>query len=207
MADTTTSSLRELARQNEAACHGLPLSAFFPYDGGATEAAQRACCRCPVRSPCAEYGRSQRWGVWGGVASDHPRGQFVAATKPVVPEGLQPVGVSPYRLTDTTTPPPKEPAMTAKTTTTKTAPAPTEPTPAAEPAATPTDEGRAKSTAAKEGTHDCAVCQQNLPLVKFPTARNAEGTYERDTTECRTCRDARRATRKAEKDAAKATAA
>ncbi len=92
--------------------------------------------------------------------------------------------------------------MTAKNTTTKrtTTPAP-EPTPAAD------TDARIKSTVSKDGSATCSVCKKELPVTKFPTARTAEGTYERDTTECRGCRDSRRAAQKAERDAAKVTAA
>jgi hypothetical protein len=208
MADTTTGTT--LDWQDYAACRGMPTAAFFPPPGVPAEAAQRACSRCPVRLPCADYGRGQSHGVWGGVLRDPQPIRRNHYGTPLVSAPLQPAAQEPYRSqrTANTTPPPPEgaPAMTAKTTATKTAT-----TPATEPTTTPDTaqskqadvDGRAKSTAAKEGTHDCAVCQQNLPLVKFPTARTSEGVYERDTTECRSCRDARRAAKKA----AKATAA
>jgi WhiB family redox-sensing transcriptional regulator len=206
----TTSTLRELEWQDRAACRGMPLDAFFPPPGVHAAAAQRACSRCPVAGPCRDYGATQEHGVWGGLAASAMRRERAATVKPAVPEGLQAPAQQPYRsqgtANTTTTPPQEAPAMTAKTTATKTAT-----TPAPEPTTAPDTaqskqadvDGRAKSTAAKDGTHDCAVCQQNLPLVKFPTARTAEGVYERDTTECRSCRDARRAAKKA----AKATAA
>jgi hypothetical protein len=51
------------------------------------------------------------------------------------------------------------------------------------------------------------VVQDHKAVTKYPTKRNGEGEYVRDTSECRACRDARRVVRKAEKEAAKATAA
>ncbi len=184
-----------LAWQDDAACRGMPLDAFFPLSGVVPEAAQRACCRCPVRVRCADYGRGQV-GVWGGAYRQRPEvPQFL---RPAVPEALQPAAQQPYRsqpTTDTTTTPPQEaPAVTAKTTTAET------------PAAT-TDEARTKSTASKDGEHKCPSCKTTKPVTKYPTQRNAEGEYVRALDECRECRDARRATRKAEKAAAKATAA
>jgi transposase-like protein len=79
--------------------------------------------------------------------------------------------------------------MTAKTTATET------------PAAT-TDEGRAKSAVSKDGDHKCPSCKDTKPVTKYPTKRNGDGEYVRDTSECRACRDARRVARKAEKEAA-----
>jgi hypothetical protein len=200
MANTTTSAT--LDWQDNAACAGMALDAFFPVGGGVTEAAQRACSWCPVRLPCAAYGSDQSHGVWGGEAREQPWGRFVTAAKPAVAEALQAAAQQPYRSQRTakTTPPPPEgaPAMTAKN------------TPVEKPAETPaaaTDEARTKSTVSKDGDHKCPSCKTTKPVTKFPTHRNAEGEYVRDTAECRECRDARRATRKAEREAAKATAA
>jgi hypothetical protein len=184
--------------QDHAACRGMPTAAFFPPPGVPAEAAQRACSRCPVRLPCADYGRGQSHGVWGGVLRDPqptPRNHYGT---PLVPAALQPAAQEPYRsqrtANTTTTTPTEAPAMTAKN------------TPAETPAAT-TDEARTKSTVSKDGDHKCPSCKTTKPVTKYPTKRNAEGEYERDLAECRECRDARRAARKAEKDAAKATAA
>jgi hypothetical protein len=197
----TTSTLRELEWQDQAACRGMGLDAFFPLPGVWPEAAQRACSRCPVAGPCRDYGATQEHGVWGGLrasASERGRG---ANAKPAVPEALQPPVKQPYSCqgtaNTTTTPPQEAPAMTAKTTATVT------------PAATPTtaDETRTASTVSKDGEHKCPLCKTTKPVTKYPTQRNAEGEYVRALAECRDCRDARRATRKAEKDAAKATAA
>jgi hypothetical protein len=208
----TTSTLRALAWQDDAACRGMPLDAFFPLSGQVPEAAQRACSRCPVRVRCAEYGMQQTHGVWGGTQRSRSAADVAQTAKPPVPEALQASLSRTYSsrgtANTTTTTPRKAPDMTAKTT----APKPAKTTaPAAAPAPAPTAapesaaaaDTRAKSTVAKDGTHACAVCQQTLPITKFPTARTGEGTYERDTAECRSCRDARRAAKKA----AKATAA
>lgn len=74
------------------------------------------------------------------------------------------------------------------------------------PAAT-TDETRTKSTVSKDGDHKCPACKTTKPVVKFPTKRNSEGEYVRDLDACRECRDAHRAARKAEREAAKESAA
>jgi hypothetical protein len=200
MANTTTST--DLDWQDYAACRGMPTAAFFPPPGVPAEAAQRACSRCPVRLPCLDYGRSESHGVWGGELRDPQPIRRNHYGTPLVPAPLQPAAQEPYRSqrTANTTPPPPEgaPAMTAKN------------TPAEKPAETPaaaTDEGRSKSTVTKDGDHKCPSCKATKPVTKYPTKRNAEGEYERDLAECRECRDARRATRKAEREAAKATAA
>ena len=38
-----------------------------------TTAARALCDRCPVRNPCAEAGRSEKYGVWGGTGSGSRR--------------------------------------------------------------------------------------------------------------------------------------
>ena len=38
-----------------------------------TTAACALCDRCPVRNPCAEAGRSEKYGVWGGTGSGSRR--------------------------------------------------------------------------------------------------------------------------------------
>lgn len=193
----------QLRWQDRAACAGMPLSVFFPPPGARTEAAQRACSRCPVVGPCAEYGERQSHGVWGGrvrsanVARDDAEDDRREATKPPVPAHLQPVGGGAYRsqrtANTTTTTPTEAPAMSKNT---------TDETPAAT-----TDETRAKSAVSKDGDHKCPSCKTTKPVTKYPTVRNAQGEYVRSLDECRPCRDERRAARKAEKEAAKATAA
>jgi hypothetical protein len=59
------------------------------------------------------------------------------------------------------------------------------------------------STVTTQGTAKCPACKAALPVTKFPTARSADGTYVRSTAECRACRDARRAAKKAAKPSAK----
>lgn len=94
--------------------------------------------------------------------------------------------------------------MSAKTSTAKTAAAAgQEPTPdTTEPKPADVD-ARTKSAVSKDGTAVCGGCKADLPITKYPTKRNAEGEYVRDTTECRSCRDARRVVRKTERQAAK----
>lgn len=194
----------QLRWQDRAACAGMPLSVFFPPPGARTEAAQRACSRCPVVGPCAEYGERQSHGVWGGqvrsanVARDDAEEDRTEAANTPVPEALQPAPSQPYSCqrtatTTTTTTPTEAPAMSKNTTTES-------------PAAT-TDETRAKSAVSKDGDHKCPSCKTTKPVTKYPTVRNAQGEYVRSLDECRPCRDERRAARKAEREAAKATAA
>ena len=186
-----------LSWQDDAACRGMGTDVFFPLPGGRAEAAQRVCSRCPVRSWCADYGRDEQHGIWGGVLRDPPSPERTPYGDPVVREALQPRPQEPYRsqrtANNTATTPTEAPAMSKNT-------------PAETPAAT-TDETRAKSAVSKDGDHKCPSCKTTKPVTKYPTVRNAQGEYVRSLDECRPCRDERRAARKAEKEAAKAIAA
>lgn len=125
------------------------------------------------------------WDVWlGAYTPEVPDG----VTKAAVPEALQPASPEPYSL---------QRAATATTTTTRKATTMSKTTTTTTPAAT-ADESRAKSAVSKDGEHKCAGCEKSLPAVKFPTKRTESG-YERDTAECRACRDARRAAQRAAK--------
>jgi hypothetical protein len=140
------------------------------------------------------------WDAWLGCYL--PDDEAVPV-KVAVPEALQASAQEPYRsqrTATTTTAPQEAAAMTAKTTTATTTPD--------SPESKQADvEPRTKSTVGKEGTHKCPACKAAKAVTKFPTKRNAEGEYVRDLDACRECRDAARATRKAEREAAKATAA
>lgn len=57
----------------DAACRDVGLDVMFPSavgshgtKGRAVEEAEAICWTCPVRSECAEAGRNERHGVWGG---------------------------------------------------------------------------------------------------------------------------------------------
>lgn len=141
------------------------------------------------------------WNAWlGGYQPDDEP----VPVKVAVPEALQASAQEPYRsqrnATTTTAAPQEAPAMTAKTTTATTTPD--------SPESKQADvEPRTKSTVGKEGTHKCPACKAARAVTKYPTKRNAEGEYVRDLDVCRECRDTARASRKAEREAAKATAA
>ncbi len=181
----TTSTLRALAWQDDAACQGMPLDAFFPLSRQVPETVQRTCSRCPVRLRCADYGRGQVGG-WGGTYRNRPE---PVPTRSAVGEALQPSGSDPYSLQHTTTTP-TEAAMTAKTTTAK-----TDSTPTPEAATEPTSD-RAKSIVSQDGTATCGGCKTALPVTRFPTVRATGGGYERSLDECRPCRNARRASKR-----------
>jgi len=54
----------------DAACRGQTAVMFPVAEHGHrldTTAARALCDRCPVRNPCAEAGRSEKYGVWDGV--------------------------------------------------------------------------------------------------------------------------------------------
>lgn len=53
----------------DAACQGLPTRMFFPGPGDrkGIARAKAICDRCPVTTQCAEAGRDERDGIWGGM--------------------------------------------------------------------------------------------------------------------------------------------
>lgn len=53
----------------DAACRGRH-DLMFPAVGAISDAAYELCARCTVRSECAEAGRTEQYGVWGGVHRD-----------------------------------------------------------------------------------------------------------------------------------------
>ena len=60
----------------DAACRGQTDVMFPVAEHGHqldTTAACALCDRCPVRNPCAEAGRSEKYGVWGGTGSGSRR--------------------------------------------------------------------------------------------------------------------------------------
>lgn len=60
-----------------AACKGLPTSWWFPDSSGRGSAnnvrARAICHECPVRDRCAEYGKKERWGIWGDLNRESRR--------------------------------------------------------------------------------------------------------------------------------------
>lgn len=62
----------------DAACRGQTAVMFPVAERGHrpdTTAARALCDRCPVRNPCADQGRTERYGVWGGTGSGSGRMQ------------------------------------------------------------------------------------------------------------------------------------
>jgi len=60
----------------DAACRGQTDVMFPVSEPGRradTSAAQALCERCPVQAECAEAGRSEKYGVWGGTGSGSRR--------------------------------------------------------------------------------------------------------------------------------------
>lgn len=54
-----------------AACRGMPARIFFPETNSMNETrlAKSICAGCPVREECRELGKTERFGIWGGVAA------------------------------------------------------------------------------------------------------------------------------------------
>jgi WhiB family redox-sensing transcriptional regulator len=51
----------------DAACRGMGPELFFPERGEDASTARAVCAGCPVAAECAEYGATERFGIWGGV--------------------------------------------------------------------------------------------------------------------------------------------
>lgn len=71
---------------DDAACAGLPTGMFFPLPGDTKtpERAKRICLRCPVKPECADYGRDERFGIWGGE-TPRERNKRLRTTGDLVP--------------------------------------------------------------------------------------------------------------------------
>jgi WhiB family redox-sensing transcriptional regulator len=56
--------------QERAACRGMDPGLFFPEKGSTLQAdkARAVCAGCPVRDQCLEAGRTEKYGVWGGLS-------------------------------------------------------------------------------------------------------------------------------------------
>lgn len=57
----------------EGACIGHDPKIWFPTRGEDVEAARAICMTCPVRLSCAEYGMTQKHGMWGGLSERQRR--------------------------------------------------------------------------------------------------------------------------------------
>ena len=77
----------------DAACRGQTDVMFPVAERGHrldTSAARALCERCPVQAPCAEQGRTERYGVWGGtetVSGRMRRRERSAAIQQVLADG------------------------------------------------------------------------------------------------------------------------
>lgn len=61
-----------------AACAGLPTQAFFSsaLNRTAINRAKLVCQGCPVRAQCADYGKDERFGIWGGMTPRERNSRF-----------------------------------------------------------------------------------------------------------------------------------
>lgn len=54
-------------------CREVDPDIFFPSQGESSARAKRICVRCEVREQCAEWGKDENFGVWGGRQRDRGR--------------------------------------------------------------------------------------------------------------------------------------
>ena len=62
--------------QQSAACRGKPVEMFFvsAHAGvGATREAKIVCAGCPVRAECLDFGITEKFGIFGGLAEKERR--------------------------------------------------------------------------------------------------------------------------------------
>lgn len=65
---TVQVDLRPQEWMRQAACKGHPNpDLWFPDVGDMGFQAKRICADCPVREECAEFGKSEQYGIWGGL--------------------------------------------------------------------------------------------------------------------------------------------
>lgn len=65
--------IRRPAWHSEAACRGRDPDLWFPVGREPADEARAACATCRVRAECAEAGRSERFGIWGGLGPGQRR--------------------------------------------------------------------------------------------------------------------------------------
>jgi WhiB family redox-sensing transcriptional regulator len=65
--------LAKPAWHRDAACADHPQELFFPSRGETSAPARLICAGCLVRSECIEAGRSERFGIWGGMSERERR--------------------------------------------------------------------------------------------------------------------------------------
>lgn len=66
---TTPIDLRPQEWMKQAACRDHPNpDLWFPDQGDQAYPAKLICLECPVQKECAEYGKSEQWGIWGGLS-------------------------------------------------------------------------------------------------------------------------------------------
>ena len=65
--------LRRAPWAEVAACRGMGPALWYPPRGEDPRPAQRICADCPVQAECADAGRSERWGIWGGTTERERR--------------------------------------------------------------------------------------------------------------------------------------
>jgi WhiB family redox-sensing transcriptional regulator len=61
------------AWHKDALCREYPMLSWFPEPGGGSNAIKAICGRCSVRAECAEAGKDEPYGWWGGVSERHRR--------------------------------------------------------------------------------------------------------------------------------------
>jgi hypothetical protein len=62
----------------DAACRGMDANVFFPAPGQMATLAKEVCAECPVQAECADAGRNEVHGIWGGQAPRDRRPRRIA---------------------------------------------------------------------------------------------------------------------------------
>jgi hypothetical protein len=65
---------RRPAWHRQALCRG-EWDRWFPSEGGQfmQQELARICAKCPVRKPCADAGKTENAGMWGGISAGRRR--------------------------------------------------------------------------------------------------------------------------------------
>lgn len=72
---TTHAAAAKTPWQDRGLCNQTDPEAFYPEQGGSTQAAKKICLGCEVRTECLEHAlaHDERFGIWGGKSERERR--------------------------------------------------------------------------------------------------------------------------------------